>query len=97
MNFGTSIVTLLLVVSLLVFANLSNTTVIHAQQIATKTKQTPLSSFAKLHAIKITSPTKAQEVPIGKDLTVSAIYPTGNATTSKCKIFIIENVFKPYK
>jgi hypothetical protein len=97
MNFGTSIVTLLLVVSLLVFANLSNTTVIHAQQIATKTKQTPLSSFAKLHAIKITSPTKAQEVPIGKDLTVSGIYPTGNATTSHCQVFVIANGVKPYQ
>jgi hypothetical protein len=97
MNFGTSIVTLLLVVSMLVFANLSNTTVIHAQQIATKTKQTPLSSFAKLHAIKITSPTKAQEVPIGKDLTVSGIYPTGNATTSHCQVFVIANGVKPYQ
>jgi hypothetical protein len=97
MNFSTSIVTLLLVVSLLVFAILTNTTVTHAEQITTNTQQIPLSSIPKLHAIKITSPTKGQEVPIDKDLTVSGIYPTGNATTSHCQVFVIANGVKPYQ
>ena len=97
MNFSTSIVTLLLVVSLLVFAVLTNTTVTHAEQITTNTQQIPLSSIPKLHAIKITSPTKGQEVPIDKDLTVSGIYPTGNATTSHCQVFVIANGVKPYQ
>ena len=97
MNFSTSIVTLLLVVSLLVFAVLTNTTVTHAEQITTNTQQIPLSSIPKLHAIKITSPTKGQEVPIDKDLTVSGIYPTANATTSHCQVFVIANGVKPYQ
>jgi hypothetical protein len=98
MNFSASFITLLLVISLLVFAVLINTTVIYAQQIATKTQQTPSSSSTpKLHAIKITSPTKGQEVSIGKDLTVSGIYTTGNATTSHCQVFVIANGVKPYQ
>ena len=97
MNFSTSIVTLLLVVSLLVFAVLTNSTVTHAEQITTNTQQIPLSSIPKLHAIKITSPTKGQEVPIDKDLTVSGIYSTGNATTSHCQVFVIANGVKPYQ
>ena len=48
-----------------------------------------------LHLVKITSPIKGQQVPIGKDL---AIFGTSvaNTTTSDCKVAIIVNGIKPY-
>ena len=55
------------------------------------------SSFAvpKLHAVKITSPTKGQQVPIGKDLGISGI-SLANAT-SHCQVSVIVNGIKPYQ
>ena len=57
----------------------------------------PSSSFAvpKLHAVKITSPTKGQQVPIGKDLVISGI-SLANAT-SHCQVSVIVNGIKPYQ
>ncbi|MBV9668820.1 MAG: hypothetical protein JO327_11915 [Nitrososphaeraceae archaeon] len=57
---------------------------------------------AKLHAIKIASPARGQQVPIGKNLTVSGSTstlgaPTGNTATSSCQVFVIANGVKPYQ
>src|ERR671930_1383232 len=45
--------------------------------------------------IKITSPTRGQQVPVGKDLTVSGT-SIDNAT-SNCQISVIVNKVKPYQ
>jgi hypothetical protein len=60
----------------------------------------PHSSAAtpKLHAVKIISPTKSQQVPIGKDLTISgtSMYdPT--STTDNCQVVVGVNQVKPYQ
>ena len=61
-------------------------------------KTTPsLSATAanKLHAVKITSPTKNQQVPIGKDLTISGT--SIDNLTSSCQVSVIVNSIKPYQ
>src|SRR2546423_1978726 len=50
----------------------------------------------KLHSVKIISPIKGQQVPVGKDLPVSGI-STGNAVTSHCQVSVIVNSIKPYQ
>src|SRR6476619_1118292 len=63
----------------------------------------PTSSLnTKLHTVKIISPTKGQQVPVGKDLSVSGISTgaagnAGNAVTSHCQVSVIVNSVKPYK
>lgn len=55
-------------------------------------------SPSKLHAIRITSPVRGQDVPVGKTLLVSGISTTGNATaSSNCHVSIIVNGIKPYQ
>jgi len=55
-------------------------------------------SPSKLHAIRITSPVRGQDVPVGKNLLVSGISTTGNATaSSNCHVSIIVNGIKPYQ
>src|ERR687888_516054 len=53
------------------------------------------SASIKPHSIRITSPTKGQQVPIGEDLTVSGD-SRDNATTS-CYVSAIVNNVKPYQ
>jgi hypothetical protein len=53
----------------------------------------PLSP--KLHAVRITSPTKGQQISIGKDLKITGI-SSANAT-SHCQVSIIINGIKPYQ
>ncbi|MGA9169083.1 MAG: hypothetical protein WBZ20_02930 [Nitrososphaeraceae archaeon] len=63
----------------------------------------PTSSLnTKLHTVKIISPTKGQQVPVGKDLSVSGISTgatgaAGNAVTSHCQVSVIVNNIKPYQ
>jgi hypothetical protein len=54
----------------------------------------PSSSSSLAHGVRITSPVKGQQVPIG-DLTISGT-SKGNATTN-CKVSIIVNGVKPYQ
>jgi hypothetical protein len=48
-----------------------------------------------LHGVRITSPTKGQQVPIGKDLIIGGI-SLSNAT-SHCQVSVIVNDVKPYQ
>ena len=50
---------------------------------------------AKIHAVKITSPTKGQQVPIGNSLLVSGA-SSANAN-SNCQVSVIANGIKPYQ
>ncbi|HEY6882821.1 MAG TPA: hypothetical protein VI278_02160 [Nitrososphaeraceae archaeon] len=96
MNHTTLIVTVMLAFSLFLFVVLTNP-YSYAQQILSVS-----STHPKTHAVRITSPNKGQQVPIGRDLSVSGISSTigvGNATTtpSTCQAYVIVNSVKPYQ
>jgi hypothetical protein len=89
---------------MILFTILPATNVIYAQHVTTTNKQQMPSSpslIPKSHTVKITSPAKGQQVPIGKDLVVSGI--TGSTTTSStaatshCQVSVIANGVKPYQ
>ena len=52
------------------------------------------STPSKLHLVKITSPTKGQQVPVGKDLVVSGTSATNK--TADCKVSVKVNFINPY-
>jgi hypothetical protein len=95
-NHTTSIVTIMLAFSLF-FVVLTNP-YSYAQQIPSVS-----STHPKTHAVRITSPNRGQQVPIGKDLSVSGISSIGigNTTTkttpSTCQAYVIVNGVKPYQ
>jgi hypothetical protein len=73
----------------------TSTNTVFAQQQSPNDSLVPSSPLSKLHAVKITSPTKGQQVPIGKDLGISGT-SIGNAT-SHCQVSVIVNGIKPYQ
>ena len=82
------------IIASIIWSNSNNTnTYAQLQKQALPTAQpTPTP---KLHALKIISPTKGQQVPPGKDLTISG---TSNANaTSNCQVSVIVNHVKPYQ
>jgi len=105
MTYNISIVITLSVLGIILFTILSATNVTYAQQVTTNIQQVPSSSSSsstsipKLHTVKITSPAKGQQVPIGKDLVVSGITgdTTDSTTTSDCQVSVIANSVKPYQ
>ena len=48
-----------------------------------------------LHAVRVTSPTKGQQVPIGKDLMIAGI--SRSDATFHCQVSVIVNSVKPYQ
>jgi hypothetical protein len=52
------------------------------------------SSQPKLHLVKITSPHKDQQVPVGKDLIISGT--SSDNATSNCKVSVKVNFVSPY-
>jgi hypothetical protein len=98
MVYYTSFAAIPVVIGILLFAIIANATMISAQQGSTITDKVPPLPTSKLHAVKIISPAKGQQVPIGKDLTVSGITSTGAGNaTSHCQVSIIANGVKPYQ
>jgi hypothetical protein len=105
MIYNISVVAMLSVLSIFLFVVLANTAVvIYAQKVPTNTQQTPpppssSSSITKLQTVKITSPAKGQQVPIGENLTVFGITGTavGSTALSHCQVFVIANSVKPYQ
>jgi hypothetical protein len=83
---------------LLTSATLTNTT--YAQVTPTQQKSSSTatlqqqSSPTKPHLVKITSPTKDQQVPVGKDLVVSGTSATNK--TADCKVLVKVNFINPY-
>jgi hypothetical protein len=51
----------------------------------------------KLHLIKITSPTKGQQIPAGSNLMVAGTAIDNATMTSDCKVSVIVNGIKPYQ
>lgn len=99
--------TLILSVTTFVFANNMETNLLTANIAYGQNKSSSSSLSAtishktttsKLHAIRITSPARGQDVPVGKNLLVSGISTTANATaSSNCHVSIIVNGIKPYQ
>jgi hypothetical protein len=86
------IVIVALIFGILLSAVYTNTS--HAQISKQLPPNTQLSS-PKSHAVKITSPTKDEHVPIGKDLMV--LGTSLDNPTSNCQVSIIVNAIKPYR
>ena len=102
MNHTTLILTVFsFLVGILVFAIWSNSYV-YAQQSSSSTSPSSasISSSPSVAKVKITSPTKGQQVPVGKDLTISGTSIDNNATASTnndCKVSVIANKVRPYQ
>jgi len=54
----------------------------------------PSTSLPTLHLVKIISPIKGQQVPVGNNLMISGT--SADNTTSDCKVSVIVNGIKPY-
>ena len=63
---------------------------VHAQK-----QQLPPSSESKPIGVKITSPIRGQQVPIGNNLTLSGISKYNS--TSNCQVFVILDGIRPYQ
>lgn len=62
---------------------------------ALKMPSQPRSISQNLHAVRITSPTRGQQIPIGKDLTVTGISLANS--TSHCHVSVMVDGVKPYQ
>gem|GEM_PF-392472 len=78
-----------------IFPNTQGNTTATASPSPPSTLQQQPPSQPKLHLVKITSPAKGQQVPIGKDLTISGT-SLNNGTTSDCKVSVKVNSINPY-
>jgi hypothetical protein len=98
MIYYTSFAAIPVVIGILLFGIIANASMISAQQGSVITEKVPPLLTSKLHAVKIISPAKGQQVPIGKDLAVSGITSTGAGNaTSHCQVSVIANGVKPYQ
>ena len=57
---------------------------------------TTTGTTSNIKAVNITSPTKGQQVPLGKDLTILGT-SIGNASTSNCQVIVGLNEIRPYQ
>jgi hypothetical protein len=93
------LISLLFTIGLLLCAISSNSA--HAQQMlpgATAAAPPKTSSTVpptKLHAVKITSPTKGQQIPIGSSFIVTGA--SSDNSNSNCQVSVIANGIKPYQ
>ena len=92
-------ISLLFTIGLLICAISSNSA--HAQQVlpghtaAPPPKNSTTPATTKLHAVKITSPTKGQQVPINNSLIVTGA--SSDNAISNCQVSVIANGIKPYQ
>jgi hypothetical protein len=80
---------------ILLFALWTNVAAYAQNRTAAVNATSSLSSQQHVPKIKITSPTRRQQLPVGKDLTVSRT-SIANAT-SNCQVSVIVNNVKPYQ
>ena len=93
-NLGKGKLALLCAFGILIFALWSNVGA-HAQNRTAAVNGTTSSSSQHVWKIKITSPTRGQQVIIAKDLPISGT-SMDNATSS-CQVSVIVNNVKPYQ
>jgi hypothetical protein len=86
---------LLCAFGILLFAIWSNVAAYAQNRTAAVNGTSSASSQQRISKVKITSPTRGQQVPVGKDLTVSGT-SIDNAT-AKCEVSVIVNNVKPYQ
>ena len=86
---------LLFAFGILIFTLWSNVGVYAQNRTAAVNGTSSSSSQQHVSKIKITSPTRGQQVPAGKDLTVSGI--SMDNATANCQVSVIVNNIKPYQ
>src|SRR5919202_4527003 len=89
---GSVLMVFSIIVGVLVFGICSNA---YAQQASSPSLSGPAAQ-QHVSKIKITSPTRGQQVPIAKDLTISGT-SIDNATSNDCKVSVIVNKVRPYQ
>src|ERR687888_2493510 len=95
MNHTSSVACILLALAIPLAAILTTTAVVHAQQLSSSSLPSKAPHITK---IKISSPIKGQEVPVGKDLTVSGrSIDNAAASTNDCKVSVSINKVRPYQ
>ena len=95
MNHTSSVACILLALAIPLVAILTTTAVVHAQQLSSSSLPSKAPHITK---IKISSPIKGQEVPVGKDLTVSGrSIDNAAASTNDCKVSVSINKVRPYQ
>jgi hypothetical protein len=94
-SLGKGKVALLCAFGILVFTLWSNIAAYAQNTTTAGNSTTTTTSQQHLPKIKITSPTRGQQLPVGKDLTVSGT-SIANAT-SNCHVSVIVNSVKPYQ
>jgi hypothetical protein len=89
-KFGATPVIMLIAVGMVLSTSIISSNTANAQPVLSKKNPTSI-----LHGVKITSPTKGQQVRVGTPLTVIGT-SLDNATTS-CQVSVIVNSVKPYQ
>jgi hypothetical protein len=88
-------VALLVAFGILIFALWTNVAAYAQNRTAAVNGTSSVSSQQRISKVKITSPTRGQQIPAGKDLAVSGT-SIDNAT-AKCEVSVIVNNVKPYQ
>jgi hypothetical protein len=94
-NLGKGKLAVLCAFGILIFTLWSNVGAYAQNRTAAVNGTSSASSQQRISKVKITSPTRGQQVPVGKDLTVSGT-SIDNAT-AKCEVSVIVNNVKPYQ
>src|ERR687886_2801397 len=94
-NLGKGKLALFCAFGILIFTLWSNVGAYAQNRTAAVNGTSSSSSQQHISKVKITSPTRGQQVPVGKDLTVSGT-SIDNAT-AKCEVSVIVNNVKPYQ
>src|SRR5919199_473915 len=92
---GKGEVALLVAFGILIFTLWSNVAAYAQNRTAVVNGTSSASSQQRISQVKITSPIRGQQVPVGKDLTVSGT--SIDNTTAKCEVSVIVNNVKPYQ
>jgi hypothetical protein len=95
-NLGKAKLALLCAFGILIFTLWSNVGA-YAQNTTAGGNSTTTATSPQQHVtkIKITSPTRGQQVPVGKDLTISGT--SMDSPTANCQVAVIVNNAKPYQ
>src|ERR671928_1295112 len=96
-NLGKGKLAVLCAFGILIFTLWSNVGAYAQNRTAAAVNGTSTSSSSQqpMSKVKITSPTRGQQVPVGKDLTISGT--SMDSATSNCQVSVIVNKVKPYQ